>query len=66
MSSLSGDRVRDTLFLHGGIGCLFNDGLRDLGVRVTALVQRASYECCDVSLRQLSPMSLLCLYIFWW
>ena len=30
-----------------GIGRLLDDGLRDLGVRVTALVQRAACECSD-------------------
>ncbi len=34
--------------LHGGLGRLLDDGLRDLGVRVTALVQRAACECSDV------------------
>ncbi len=47
---LAGDRASDTLrrrLLHGGIGLLLDDGLRDLGVRVTALVQRAACECSD-------------------
>jgi len=50
MSSLAGDRARDTFrrrILHGGIGRLLDDAQRDLGVRVTALVQRAACECRD-------------------
>jgi hypothetical protein len=43
---LAGDRASDTI-LHGGIGRLLDDALRDLGVRVTALVQRAACECSD-------------------
>ncbi len=50
MRRLAGDRASETWrrsILHGGIGRLLDDGLRDLGVRVTALVQRAAYECSD-------------------
>jgi hypothetical protein len=50
MRRLAGDRAGDTLrrrILHGGIGRLLDDGLRDLDVRVTALVQRAACECSD-------------------
>jgi hypothetical protein len=50
MRRLAGDRASDTLrrsILHGGIGRLLDDGLRDLGVRVPALVQRAACECSD-------------------
>ena len=47
MRRLAGDRASDTLrrrIVHGGIGGLLDDGLRDLGVRVTALVQRAARQ----------------------
>jgi hypothetical protein len=50
MSSLPGHRASDTLRrrrLYGGIGRLLDDGLRALGVRVTALVQRGACECSD-------------------
>jgi hypothetical protein len=44
-----GHRASDTLrqrILHGKIGrILLGDGLRDLGLRVTALAQRAACEC---------------------
>jgi hypothetical protein len=79
MRRLPGDRASDTLrrsMLHGGIGRLLNDGLRDLGVRVTALVQRAAREysdacrCCQLpadALARSAPLSLyarcLCRYI---
>ena len=33
--------------LHRGIGRLLDDGLRDLGVSVTALVQRGACACSD-------------------
>ncbi len=38
MRRLAGDRASDTFrwsIRHGGISRLFDDGLRDLGVRVT-------------------------------
>ena len=50
MRRLAGDRASDTLrrrIVHGGIGRVLDDGLRDLGVRVTALVQRAACDCRD-------------------
>jgi hypothetical protein len=50
MRRLTGDRASDTWqrrILHGGIRRLLDDGLRDLVVRVTALVQRAACECSD-------------------
>ena len=50
MSSLPGHRASDTLWrsiLHRRIGRLLDDALRDLGVRVTVLVQRAACECSD-------------------
>jgi hypothetical protein len=52
MRWLAGDRASDTLrlsILHGGGGRVLDDGLRDLGVRVTALVQRTACECSDAS-----------------
>ena len=36
--------------LHRGIGRLLDDAQRDLGVSVTALVQRAACECSDACL----------------
>ena len=50
MSSLPGHRASDTLrrsILHRRIGRLLDDGLRDLRVSVTALVQRGACECSD-------------------
>jgi hypothetical protein len=67
MRRLAGDRASDTLrrsILHGGIGHLLDDGLRDLGVRVTALVQRAACECSDgmhAAVASCLPMPLPCL-----
>jgi hypothetical protein len=62
MRRLAGDRASDTLrrsILHGGIGCLLDDGLRDLRVRVAALLQRAACECIDACrCCQLSSKSL--------
>jgi hypothetical protein len=50
-SSLPGHRASHTLrrsiLLHRRIGLLLDDGLRDLGVRMTALVQRGACECSD-------------------
>jgi hypothetical protein len=33
--------------IHRGIGLVLDDTQRDMGVNVTALVQRAVYECTD-------------------
>ena len=54
---------------------VLDDGLRDLGVRVTALVQRAACECsdacrfCQLPANALSAASIYsggaALYIFW-
>jgi hypothetical protein len=64
MRRLAGDRASDTLrrrrILHGGIGRLLDDGLRDLGVRVTALVQRAACECSDACRCCQLPANALC------
>jgi hypothetical protein len=63
MRRLAGDRASDTLWrriLHGGIGRLLDDGLRDLGVRVTALVQRGACECSDACRCCQLPVNALC------
>ncbi len=57
------DGVSDTLrrrVLHGGTGRSLDDGLRALGVRVTALVQRAACECSDACQCCQLPANALC------
>jgi hypothetical protein len=46
--------------ISGGVGRLLDDGLRDLGVRVTALVQRAACECSDAWRCCQLPANALC------
>ena len=63
MRRLAGDGASDTLrwrVLHGGTGRSLDDGLRALGVRVTALVQRAACECSDACQCCQLPANALC------
>ena len=68
MRRLAGDRASDTLrrrILHGGIGRLLDDGLRDLRVSVPALCREVhAHVVMHAAVASCLPIPLRCLYIF--